>query len=320
MYHLLWYVWKSGGNPWRDQAKLDNQGGFRESFSTELNKKKGYLNDKKTLIDGTPMRPIGTDFNSTSFAHIHKNALFITIDAFYNTGSRYHDRGKSAGGEGMVTCTVTGEHLKWFEAVLIAARKDESIKHIFVQSHVPIIQPVRKMSTSGQFFDGATESEFWKLMQIYNVDVYFAGEVHANTVTKDPGSNLIQVVSRGNRLQNFLKVKVRGQKFIILAYNEIGPESKWNGKYVRHGKLKVDKSRLETVIKSSGVLKLLDINKGPLLRYSFEKYDEHSLVSNQIIGMKYNEYGESLIGKSITIRDTNSTRGLKNYGLFGSKF
>ena len=311
---------ESGGNPWRSGPKLDNQGAFRDSFSTELNKRKGYLNDDNTLIDGTPMRPIGTPFNTTSFAYIHKNALFITVDVFYDTGSNYFDRNSSKGGEGQVTCTVSGEHLKWFESVLIAARKDETIKHIFVQAHVPIIQPVRKMSCSGQFFDGANESEFWKLMQLYNVDVYFCGEVHANTATKDPESNLIQVVSRGNRIQKFLKIKVRKEIFTILAYNEIGPKSKWNGKYVQYGKLKVDKSGLETTIKSSGVLELVDIQKGPLLRYRFEKNDSHSLLSKQIIGMKYNERNETLVGESMTIRGTNCTQGLNNYGVFGRKF
>jgi len=85
---------------------------------------------------------------------------------------------------------VEGDHLKWFENVLIEARKNKSIKHIIVQAHLPIIQPVRKVSCSGQFMDNGEESMFWKIMVKYNVDIYFAGEVHTNTVTKDTSSNL----------------------------------------------------------------------------------------------------------------------------------
>ena len=79
-----------------------------------------------------------------------------------------------------MTCTLTGNHLTWFGNVLKEANDNSQIRHVFVQAHVPIIQPVRKMACSGQFFDEAENSEFWKLMRKYHVDIYFAGKANDN--------------------------------------------------------------------------------------------------------------------------------------------
>jgi len=45
-------------------------------------------------------------------------------------------------------------------------------------------------------------------MTEYGVDVYFADEVHITIASMDPDSNLIQIVSRGKRFNNFLQVEV----------------------------------------------------------------------------------------------------------------
>lgn len=118
--------------------------------------------------------------------------VFRTID---NGAENYIDREDGYGGEGAITCTMDGSHAKWFENVLKAARSDESMKHVFVEAHVPIQHPVRKARCSGQFLDDQTESRFWKLMEKYKIDMNFAGEVYATTVTKTKtvGSSLLQV-------------------------------------------------------------------------------------------------------------------------------
>lgn len=214
-----------GGDGWRaGSSKVIGQPIFRQAFSRELNE-----------IDNTPIyddpigdaasRPLGTKYENTSYAHIHKNVLFVTVDAFHDTGSNYYKRKLSRGGHGVITCTVVGEHLIWFENVLKAGRDDPSIKHIFVQAHIPVLQPVRKINSSGQYMDGAEKSGFWKAMQLYGVDIYFVGEVHANTVIKDPHSNVIQITSRANRLNNFLSVEVGDEDVVVSVYNEVG--EKW---------------------------------------------------------------------------------------------
>ena len=72
---------------------------------------------------------------------------------------------------------------------MAAGNEDPSIQHIFVQSQLPMLHPVRKENSSGQFLDGAQESELWKAMEKGGVDIYFAGDVHRNTATRSENSN-----------------------------------------------------------------------------------------------------------------------------------
>ncbi len=138
-------------------------------------------------------------------------------------GYDYLNRSLGQGGNGMVTGTLIGKHLDWFEKILIEANKDDSICHIFVQGHLPIMTPVRKLNSSSMVFDKGIDSNFWKLMRKYGVDIYFGGEVHALSASKDPHSNLIQIISRGNRLSNFLRIgNISKTGFKIEAFNEVG--------------------------------------------------------------------------------------------------
>ncbi len=322
-FYLAWFI---GGNPWsyktsKIKAGLDN---YREPFVQSMNR-----NSDNTFIGngfgneqiGDLSRPIGTPFENTSLAYVHKNSLFITVDVYNQISKkkRYFNRKKSFGGEGLVTCTVRGKHLKWFVNVLKLGRSDPSIDHIFVQAHVPILQPVRKNDCSGQFFDGAENSPFWKTMRKYKVDVYFAGEVHANTVTKDPQSNLLQVVSRGNRVNNFLSVHVTNSTFTIKAYNEIGEDWKFNGEYEEYGYLSVEKNGASRNITSSGVLEIVDPSSKPLIKLNFDQEDAYPFHTRQIIGMKHDQHEQMLIGTSITIRGQISTTGMENKGIFTRK-
>ncbi len=293
-----------------------------------MNEKDGNYKFTKPIgastINPAPSRPYGTKHERTSYAHVHKNVLFISVDAFHQTEStRAYDREKGTGGEGFVTCTLVGEHLAWFENVLDAASHDGSISHIFVMAHVPIIHPVRKMSSSGQFLDNGTESDFWRVMRKYNVDYYLTGEVHANTATKDPHpeSNLIQVASRGNRLQNFLKVDIISDDEITVSiYNEVGPKPFFNTDFVKYGELNVAKGGSGTTITSSGALELLEVSKGPILEYTFDEEHKHPLETRQVVGMKYDQMFETLIGKTMTIRNVTSSEGIENKGIFGREY
>ena len=165
--------------------------------------------------------------------------------------------------------------------------------------------------------DFGEESEFWKLMKDYAVDVYFAGEVHANTATKSNDSNLVQVVSRGNMFNNFLKIQVSDYTIDISSYNEIGDAAKWNNNYAEHGRLTIDKSTSLTKITSSGALKLLDRN-APLIHFNFENFV--ALKSRQVLGMVHDDFDDKLVGDRITVRGVTSTESMPNWGEFGRKY
>jgi hypothetical protein len=185
-----------GGNSWRGgSSKVLSLPEYRQGFVEGFNKDENGNLLFPEYIGNVVSRPLGTIYEHTSYAYRHKNALFITIDAFQQVDSDepFLDRENGVGGEGVVTGTVTGTHLAWFELILKEARENAMINHIFVQSHLPVIQPVRKVVCSGQFMDYGEESDFWRLMNEYGVDVYFAGEVHANTATKSDDSDLVQV-------------------------------------------------------------------------------------------------------------------------------
>jgi len=303
---------------WKGESKVEALPAFIEGFID------GFNNDSEgnflyqDQIGSVTSTPFKTQFRYTSYAHQHKNVLFITINAFTQWDQNYIDRSKGRGGEGVIRCTVTGKHLEWFENVLQEARKDMSIKHIIVQSHIPIIQPVRKVSTSGQFMDNGEDSLFWKKMVQYKVDIYFAGEVHTNTATKarDRKSNLLQVVTRGNSFNNLLTVEVRDSHLNLTSYNEVGTEIRWNKDYVVQGRLEIDKSQRKTKIISSGVLELLDIEP-PIVKIDFA--DIVPLENRQILGMKDSTNG-NLIPKKVIIRGIASTQSLPNKGSFGQQY
>lgn len=311
-----------GGNNWSPKgSKTLSLPEFRESFV------KGFNRDPETneFLYTTPIgpgdvsaTPRGTIFENTSYAYQYKNVLFITLDAFTRMESNYLDRKNGLGGEGVLTCTVTGEHLAWFKRVLQGANNDDSIDHIFVQAHVPIMQPVRKVVSSGQFMDGADGSDFWKAMIDYGVDIYFAGEVHANTVSRASNSKLIQIVSRGNMANNFLTVDVLKSQIKITAYNEIGDKWRLNNNYTVHGELHLTKPSPGKVwVKSSGALKVLD-RYSAMVHLDFETLVP--LESRQVLGMIHDCSGEQLIGDRITMRGVECWQSLPNKGTFDQQY
>lgn len=249
---------------------------YRRAFGDGFNKD----DDNEFLFPHTigevNSRPIGTTYEDTSFAYIHKNTLFVTIDAFLDKGKNYLDKENGFGGEGAIACEVSGNHLIWFESVLAEVKKDSNIKHIIVQAHLPILLPVRKVRSSGQFMDGAENSEFWKIMEKYGVDIYLAGEVHSNTASQlnRSGSNVVQIVSRGNFFSNFLKVSITDDMIDVILFNEKGEKPMFNGKYEEKGRLTIDKKIApgNILVSSSGDLELINRSpSSPLIHFDFEE-------------------------------------------------
>lgn len=226
-----------GDNPWPPGEAVSRcQPQFREAFAKVFNIHPDgqFIYDKP--IGKAPSRPLGTPYETTSYAYQHKNVLFVTLDVFHQVAPN-----KAIGRQGSVTGAVVGKHLEWLDHVLSEARKDASIKHIFVQSHLPVLQPVRRVNSSGMLMDDEMESDFWKTMRKHDVDIYFAGEVHSNTATKDPKSDLVQVVTRGRWVNNFATVDVTDDEIDITLYNQISRKAS-DGKFEVYGKLVIDKS------------------------------------------------------------------------------
>jgi len=295
-----------GDNPWPVGSDVSRyQAQFRKSFADAFN----YSSDGTSFkysqkIGSADSRPLGTAYQDTSYAYQHKNVLFITLDVFHQ-----EDYKTAISNEGTVTGTVVGEHFQWLESVLSEARKDTTIKHIFVQSHLPVIYPVRKVSSSGMLMDDGVNSEFWQLLRKYQVDIYFAGEVHANTVTKDPESDLLQVVTRGNFFTNFQTIDISDDKIEMMLYRHYGEKTS-DGNFRSAGKLTVDKSGGSTSIKASGELALLE-PKSRLLHFTFE--EDFNELDRPINGL-----GEKK--KSYIVDGKHVQRSFANLGTFGNQY
>lgn len=138
----------------------------------------------------------------TAFYWKYKNALFISVDVF--------EEGK--GSQGDIVAQVTGKQLAWFEDVLSMHR--EYVDHIIVMGHTPVLRPVRKFSSSGMVTEKGRDSDFWRMMSKYNVDMYICGEVHAVTCTQRDG---VQQVAHGGLIgrttkPNYMAVTVHKDK------------------------------------------------------------------------------------------------------------
>ncbi|MDF7823909.1 LamG domain-containing protein [Pontiellaceae bacterium B12227] len=299
-----------GDNPWPAGSDVSRcQPQFRTAFAKEFNRNPdGGRFLYENPIGKAASRPLGTKYEETSYACRHKNVLFITVDAFYQ-----EDPDVKIGAEGSVTGTVTGPHLQWLENVLSEARKDEGIKHILVQSHLPVIYPVRKVNSSGMLMDDGVDNPFWKLLRKYKVDIYFAGEVHANTVTKDPKSDLVQLVTRGNFFNNFQTLDIKDDRIDVVCYEQkVGTKSS-EGDYAVSGKLIIDKSGRSTTIDGAGELALLDVHSR-LFHFTFE--EEVPLFSNPIMGLS----GRGKKENAKTLRGVKCTSLFPNLGSFGKHY
>jgi hypothetical protein len=299
-----------GDNPWRVRSpKSRSLSEYRQVLTKAFNRDGDSGAFKYTeSIGAAPARPLGTKYEDTSYAYRHKNVLFVTVDTFHHEGPQ-----KRVGSEGTVTGAVTGRHLNWLNLVLAEANDDPTIKHVFVQGHLPVIYPVRKVSSSGMLVNGGTESAFWRTMRRHDVDIYFAGEVHANTVTKDRESDLIQIVSRGNSFDNLLTVDVLPERVEILLHkNEPGSQPA-DGQYQRGGKLVIDKSRSDTVLTDKGELAFVD-PRDRLFHFTFDNI--YPLSRRPITGLS----GRKNNQKATRIRGVRCSQVIANRGAFGRQY
>jgi hypothetical protein len=124
------------------------------------------------------MRPVGTAFEDTAYAVRIANTLFVTVDVF------------RVGGSG-VEATVSDDQLRWLDRLLRRARSN-GVRHIIVQGHTPVLGPVRSRHSSELVMDGGDDSDFWRLLDRHDVDLYLAGEMHDMTTLTQDG--VVQIV------------------------------------------------------------------------------------------------------------------------------
>jgi hypothetical protein len=132
---------------------------------------------------------------------LHNNTLMITVEQFEVRDGQMH-------------LTVSGQQLKWFEQVL---KDHRNADHIIVQGHLPVFGPVKARSSSYLMLEDGTNSDFWRLMKEYNVDLYLCGEFHDITIGQKDGIHQIVAGSSWGRVDtiNYMVVKVWPKKLEI---------------------------------------------------------------------------------------------------------
>lgn len=136
----------------------------------------------------------------------------------------------------------------------------------------------------------------------FGVDVLLVGEVHATTVLKMEDSNLIQVASRSNSLEGFLKLTVTDDSLHFEAMHDVHLERDHRNKdFQVEGQLDVKKGDGRSGISSSGTLEVLDVTK-PLIYFDFEKI--HKIRERKVNGIMTKSmlrpYELEMQGKSVS--------------------
>lgn len=212
-------------------------------------------------IGAAPARPVGTPYAGTSYAWRYRDTLFVTVDIFLQESAE-----EGHGEQGTVVGEMTGEHLEWFREVLSEASRIPDIRHVVVQSHLPVLYPVRKYASSGMLVEGNAGSRFMEAMREGGVDLYLSGEVHANTVTVDAASGLVQWVSRGNGASNFSTVDT-GEDWMTIETWKNGGE---RGADRLLGRLEIRREADgKRTVQGSGQLRPIDPDAA-ILRYAFD--------------------------------------------------
>lgn len=283
-----------GDNPWRRFSPKDLAlPAFRAVFARHFH---APLRNAEASGIRFVSAPEGTPFAETSFAVRHRDALFVGIDQFLpatgaigrdlvdllpSIGERAVAKAATWVAEGeAITGDVAGAHLDWLENVLRGARDDPAIEHVFVFGHLPVLHPVRTFRSSGMLLDGDADSAFWRLLRRYEVDAYFAGEVHADTLIEDDAGTPLQVTTKaGSARAMALGVEVSAERLVLTQFARPN-----GGALVETGRYVLDRRTGRGT--GSGHLAPVDRDR-PFLHYRFDTLEAGTLINDGTFGRDY---------------------------------
>jgi hypothetical protein len=147
------------------------------------------------------------------------NLLLVTVETFEVKDDSMH-------------LDVTGEQLQWLKKVL-SDNSDAAFK--IVQGHIPIWGEIKSRSSSRLMLANGKNSEFYKTLKEYGVDLYLAGEFHDVTVLESGGIwQIVHGSSWGREIVNtedYLVGEITGDDLILSMkriYMDARGEYMWN--------------------------------------------------------------------------------------------
>ena len=187
-----------GDNSWRNTTKANQVNNMKTDFGNHM---VDPLFENLTAMDevlnstweDVRLGPTEGNYDEGSYVYQKNNVLFVNVDIF-----RY-DGGVRLGSFGAVAPEVTDDHLNWVHKVLLRAETDNTVDHVIVQGHTPILGPVNTNRSSGLLLNDGVDSGLWLTIASFGTErggkvrAYFAGEVHATTTLLDPTSGVVQI-------------------------------------------------------------------------------------------------------------------------------
>ena len=191
-----------GDNPWHDrnrrtQRKRALVATYKSVFGDNFLKTSSGVRVFKN-------RPKGPAKNTAYAYRLHPEVQLVSIDVFQKT-------------QRDVIASVDNKQLEWLDQVLSEARSD-GVDWIIVQGHTPVLGPLRSFGSSRLMYRGGKASKLWKLFRKYDVNAYFAGEVHAVTAAISGG--VAQVAHGGlftSGRTNYIRVDVTRSQMRITS-------------------------------------------------------------------------------------------------------
>jgi len=155
-----------GDNDWAGSEQNDfkrrNLGLFKAEVSRNAIRAGSY--------DSRPPGPA----NGTAYAtRLDPEVQLVTVDVFERTPDDVVPR-------------LDPQQLRWMDDVLADAQAD-GVDWIIVQGHVPVLRPVRQVSSSGLYYETGAARTFWDTLARHGVDLYLSGEVHDVTALQRQG-------------------------------------------------------------------------------------------------------------------------------------
>ncbi|MCG8425439.1 MAG: hypothetical protein MJE77_46775 [Proteobacteria bacterium] len=300
-----------GDNSWKVRSnKADQVDTMKRAFGRMMVDPLALPATWNGISSTAPQVSARSEYDEGSYLKQINNVLFVTLDVFRfeDPDVRLHLAHGAVTAEVIGTVGDVNTHLGWLDAALDAAADDPTVDHVIVQGHTPVLSGVRKIRSSGMMMDDRDDSALWRVLQDHShgrggkVRMYFGGEVHATTATKDVESDIVQLVHGspplGSGTGSYAVFRV-DRDVITIEHYEVDLQGD-GGRYwqvsegfkvgtggmspgVLTGTLTIDTSGRQTAYKAAGVLSFVR-NKGLMLHFGFDDMNGSAFSNTGSLG------------------------------------
>ncbi|MBF0196958.1 MAG: sulfatase-like hydrolase/transferase [Planctomycetes bacterium] len=240
---------------------------FKEAWGNAFTKDEHGNSIYTEKIGQAEARPMGTDYEDTSFAVIKHNVLFVSLDLHEWEGANIEK--SNVYKPICVKADLDEPHAQWLESVLSEGNQHPDVDHIVVFAHYAIMPAITWWHSSCFYVYGREASPLNALLKKYNVDVYMSGEVHAHSVNMDPDSKVVYL-SHGSH-NELATWEVSGKELKIKLFEKNNVEYPENKKswYEETGVMTISKVNGEKTVSGMGSMAPID-HRGLLWNWDFD--------------------------------------------------